>query len=165
MLVRRSGFLSPTLPARHPIINALIRLSIAMMPFALEYLEHYVARERHRRAQRSEASASMSRALTVSEARDILGVSPTMEGANVIPFKKGTEARNVAEKNFRKFISLCQPEPKSEQQQTTTSTTTGDAPPEGKSERQAANAVRSDYLAGKLSGAYRLLVDEKWDRR
>jgi hypothetical protein len=155
MLSRRSGFLAPTASLSHPAISALIRLAVALTPMAIELIERWIAQERFRRAQKSGAEASMQRALTVAEAREILGVLPTMEGANSVPFKSGTEARRVADKNFEVLFARCQPDVSA-------------APEEKSSEKQqsaAAAPVRSDYIAGKLSGAYRLLCNERWDGR
>lgn len=152
---RRSGWLVPSAPLFHPIINAVIRLAMALLPFALEYLERWAAQERYRRSQRDESRAQMHRPMTVAEARDILGVPSTTPGADRVPFQKGTEARRIADANFRKFFESCQPP-----------SPTADESPEGKSDaKQAQPGVRSAYLAGKFSGAYRLLVDDKWDEK
>lgn len=167
-LVRRTGFLAPTQSLRHPLVNALIRIIIPLMPIAIEYFENWARQQAARKRYEAEAAKPMSKPLKIDEAKEVLAVDLKCEGANKVPFPVDSEARKMAEKNFKKFFAMCQPEIAEANPQyffgEASSTSTNE--PEGKSTEKKGFAPipKNDYLAGKFSGAYRILVDENWDK-
>merc|ERR1712000_644049 len=81
------------------------------MPPAIEYFEDYIRRERARQKFETEAARPMSKPLSIDEAMDVLAIDPKhVSGANQIPFPPNSEARKLAEKNFKKFFAMCQPQ-------------------------------------------------------
>ena len=145
MLRRGSGALVPT-PTQLSPLRLVLRLIVPLVPIVIEMGARWLEHERQRRAFESEAMAHMTRPVTNEEALQILAVPSTIEGALAAPLAPGTRARALADENFLKFFTACQPDPASE--------SAGDT---------GAKCVRSDYLAGKFSAAYRQLVDPKWD--
>ena len=175
LTIRKSGggFLSPTSTLRHPIINLLMRIIVPLMPLAIEYFEDYIRRERARQKFETEAARPMSKPLSIDEAMNVLAIDPKhVSGANQIPFPPNSEARKLAEKNFKKFFAMCQPQIAERNKDFFFPAVADVSAAEGKSTEKknfgGNNSIppipRNDYLAGKFSGSYRLLVDSDWDR-
>ena len=162
MLSRHGGFLAPTPVQRHPLARLISALLLQMMPILMAYAEQRMHQHRAGRAEEAQATQSMLRPMTVAEAFEVLSVDPALPGAAVVPLALGSEARATADRNVQKFFAMCQDGAGQSAADTASSSAGATAPPASGS--ASTSPLQADYLAGKFSGAYRVLVDPDWDK-